>query len=320
MLSACIMDHFVQSLLIGLDVGGSSTELLAVAPNAQSEPVRLVGPGANLQRVGFEQTVAVLQELIEQALRHFPEAAILSVCAGIAGCGRVKDQELLARRLQQVLGDGGRAVQVRVVHDAEIALEAAFEGASGVVVVAGTGSVILARTLRGQIEVAGGWGYLLGDEGSGFAIARAGLQAVTHALDGGPPTRLQALLAERFQLSERDVIIHRVYQERWPLQQFAPVVLEAAREGDPVARRIVDDQVARLVEQVGWLLERLGDDVAPHMALAGGLMNESFYVACLREQLRQRWPGWSIAVQQRRPVEGALRLARNLLVAGVGLE
>jgi len=314
------MEHSAQSLLVGLDVGGSSTELLAVTPNARSAPVRLVGPGANLQRVGFEQTVAVLQELIEQALRHFPEVSTLSVCAGIAGCGRRKDQELLARRLQQVLGDGGRAVQVRVVHDAEIALEAAFEGDSGVVVVAGTGSVILARTLQGRIEVAGGWGYLLGDEGSGFAIARAGLQAVTHAIDGGPSTRLQALLVERFQLSERDAIIHRVYQERWPLQQFAPVVLEAAREGDPVARRIVDDQVARLVEQVGWLLQRLGDDVAPRMALAGGLMNEPFYVACLREQLARRWPDWSVEVQRRRPVEGALQLARRLLATGVGSE
>ena len=314
------MEHSVPSLLVGLDVGGSSTELLAVTPNARSEPVRLVGPGANLQRVGFEQTVAVLQELIEQALRHFPEVSVLSVCAGIAGCGRLKDQELLARRLQQVLGDGGRAVQVRVVHDAEIALEAAFEGGSGVVLVAGTGSVILARTLQGRIEVAGGWGYLLGDEGSGFAIARAGLQAVAHALDGGPPTRLQALLAERFQLSERDAIIHRVYQERWPLQQFAPVVLEAARTGDPVARHIVDDQVARLVEQVGWLLQRLGDDVAPRMALAGGLMNEPFYVARLREQLARRWPDWSVEVQRRRPVEGALQLARRLLATGVGSE
>ncbi len=314
------MDHSVQSLLIGLDVGGSSTELLATHANTQDAPFRLVGPGANLQRVGFEQTVAVLQELIEQALRHFPGVSVLSVCAGIAGCGRLKDQELLARRLQQVLGDGGRSVQVRVVHDAEIALEAAFGGASGVVVVAGTGSVILARTLQGRIEVAGGWGYLLGDEGSGFALARAGLQAVTHALDGGPPTRLQALLAERFQLAERDAIIHHVYQERWPLQQFAPVVLEAAREGDPVAQHIVDDQVARLVEQVGWLLQRLGDDVAPRMALAGGLMNEPFYVARLREQLARRWPDWAIKVQQRRPVEGALRLARRLLAADVGSE
>lgn len=311
------MSHFVQSLLIGLDVGGSSTELLAVPENSQTESLRLVGPGANLQRVGFEQTVAVLQELIEQALRYFPEVSMLSVCAGIAGCGRLKDQELLARRLQQVLGDGDRRVRVRVVHDAEIALEAAFEDASGVVVVAGTGSVIFARTYQGGVEVAGGWGYLLGDEGSGFAIARAGLQAVTRALDGGPPTRLRALLAERFHLSERDAIIHRVYQERWPLQEFAPIVLEAACEGDPVARHIVDDQVARLVEQAAWLLERLKGNVAPRIVLAGGLMNEPFYVAQVRELLARRWSDWSIEVQQRRPVEGALRLAQRLLATEV---
>ncbi len=314
------MDYSVPSLLIGLDVGGSSTELLALRPQAQNSPFRLVGPGANLQRVGFGQTVVVLQELIEQTLRHFPGVSVLSVCAGIAGCGRSKDQELLSRRLQQVLGDGGRTVLVRVVHDAEIALEAAFEGASGVVVVAGTGSVILARTRRGQIEVAGGWGYLLGDEGSGFAIARAGLQAVAQALDGGPDTRLRAMLAERFQLCARDAIIHRVYQERWSLQEFAPLVLEAARTGDPVAQRIVEDQITQLVAQVGWLLDRLGDTVAPRMALAGGLMNEPFYVAQLRRQLAMRWPDWSIEVQQRRPVEGALRLARRQLASGVGSE
>lgn len=298
-------------LFIGLDVGGSSTELLAESDSTQTR-VRLYGPGANLQRVGFEQTVAVLQELIEQALRHYAGAIGLSICAGIAGAGRKKDQELVARRLQQVLSDGGRNVLVRVVHDAEIALEAAFEGESGVVIIAGTGSVLLGRSRRGQIAVVGGWGYLLGDEGSGFALGRAGLQAVAHALDGGPATLLRELLAKRFGLNTRDAIIHHVYQDRWPLQEFAPVVLEAAREGDAVALRIVEDQVAQLVTQLEWLLWKL-EEVAPRVALAGGLTEEPFYVDCLRRRLQAILPHWSVAVQQRSPVEGALLLARRML-------
>ena len=76
--------------------------------------------------------------------------------------------------------------------------------------------------------------------------------------------------------------------------------------------------MARLVEQVRWLLQRLGNDVAPRMALAGGLMNEPFYVARLRDQLARRWPDWFVEVQRRRPVEGALLLARRLLAADVG--
>ncbi|CAM3214884.1 N-acetylglucosamine kinase [Rhodothermus bifroesti] len=300
-----------QQLFIGLDVGGSSTELLAESDLTQTR-VHLYGPGANLQRVGFEQTVAVLQELIEQALRHYVGAIGLFICAGIAGAGRKKDQELVARRLQQVLSDGGRSVQVRVVHDAEIALEAAFEGESGVVIIAGTGSVLLGRSLSGQIEVVGGWGYLLGDEGSGFALGRAGLQAVAHALDGGPATRLRELLAERFGLSERDAIIHHVYQDRWPVQEFAPVVLEAARAGDAVALRIVEEQVAQLVAQVDWLLWKL-EAVRPCIALAGGLTREPFYVECLCRKLQSVLPDWSVEVEQRRPVEGALLLARRML-------
>jgi N-acetylglucosamine kinase-like BadF-type ATPase len=295
-----------RSLFIGLDVGGSKTELLA-ACSSTDEPARLTGPGANAQRLGLEATAQTLTDLIQRALHHHPDCELAAVCAGIAGAGRADDQEALTQHLLRKL-DLSPAPHVQIVHDAHIALEAAFEGGSGVVVIVGTGSVVFGRTRDGQLERTGGWGYLLGDEGSGFRLGQSGLRAVAHAIDGGPDTTLRTRVAEQHGLDNRDDLIHQVYQHDWPMQDVAPLVIEAASEGDSVASRIVDRHTHQLARQVGWLVERCAE-IEPRIALLGGLTSEAPYAQALREALHDVLPGWTVEVLQRRPVVGALHLA-----------
>lgn len=295
-----------KTCYIGLDAGGSKTELCAeVVPGQRWS---LYGPGANLQRAGVEDASAVLADLVRQAAQREP-AARYAVCAGVAGAGREAEQEALAAAVRARLD--GLPVVVRVVHDAAIALEAAFAGESGVVVIAGTGSVAFARTPEGRIERAGGWGYLLGDEGSGHALAVAGLRAVCAALDGGPDTRLVEAMASRFGLDTVDRIIQRVYREAWPVQQAAPVVAEVAAGGDAVAVAIVAEQTAALAAQVGWLAARV-PEVAPRLVLLGGLTSHAAYQAALVAALRERLPRFAVQPLAEHPVVGALRLARAL--------
>ncbi len=295
-----------RSLFIGLDVGGSKTELLASCSSSDA-PLRLTGPGANAQRLGLEATAQTLATLIHRALNEHPDCQLAAVCAGIAGAGRQDDQETLTRRLLHEL-DLSPAPHVQIVHDAHIALEAAFEDGSGIVVIVGTGSVVFGRARDGSLQRTGGWGYLLGDEGSGFALGQAGLRAVAHAIDGGPDTVLRAEVAEHFDLDSRDELIHRVYQHNWPMQDAAPLVIEAAQAGDSTAQRIVDQQTHRLAQQVCWLVER-SSDMAPRIALLGGLAREASYAAAMTQALQDVLPGWSVDVLQQRPVVGALRLA-----------
>lgn len=296
------------SIYIGLDVGGSKTELLACTANG-TEDVRLTGPGANAQRLGFETTAQVLADLIQEALQQYPEGRLAAICAGIAGASHAEDQEALSQCLLHAL-DVAHAPHIHVVHDAQIALEAAFEAESGVVVIVGTGSVVFARTRTGDLQRTGGWGYILGDEGSGFALGQSGLRAVADAIDGGPQTVLRRWVAERHGLDSRGRLIHEVYQHNWPVQDIAPLVIEAGEAGDAVATRIIDEQTTLLAHQVDWLIDRC-DDLEPRIALMGGLMREAHYARALRQTLQTRLPEWSIQTMDRRPVVGALRLARR---------
>ena len=300
----------VHHLAVGLDAGGSKTQLIAEWEGA-SERIDRRGPAANPTHVGRDQSAQVLSALVKEATASRGRIDRLAVCAGVAGAGRPDEQQALADRLRRKLGDDARSVSVEVVHDACIALDAAFDAESGLVVIAGTGSVVLARTRAGTAHRVGGWGHLLGDPGSGYAVGQAGLQAVAEAFDGGADTSLRPRIAEEYGVDERAALIQWVYQDRPPLQDVAPLVIEAAADGDAVATDILTSQVAELVRQVEWLLGET-DDVAPRIALLGGMLQNEHYAAALRRALADRVPDWSVEGLQREPVIGALRRARRL--------
>ncbi len=299
-------------LHVGLDAGGTTTRLLARAPGARDD-LALQGLGANPSRVGMEEAAQRLGALLREALRRRPEARLAAVCAGVAGAGSEAHRQALETYLAELL-DAEAPEHLHVVHDAAIALEAAFGEGSGVVVIAGTGPVVFARSRAGAVRRAGGWGYLLGDEGSGFALGRAGLQAVAHALDGGPPTHLRALFAGRHELAAREAILHRLYQTDWPLQDAAALVLGGAAAGDAIARRLLDEQTTALARQAAWLAQQ-GAATEPRIALFGGLTGHETYVRALRRALRQKLPDWPAAPASKAPVEGALHLALRLAPA-----
>jgi len=294
---------------VGLDAGGTATRLLAECEKCAAR-INRRGPAANPQRGGIDQAARALATLVGDALQSHRPIDHLSVCAGVAGAGRPAEQEALADRLRRSFANEARSVRVQVVHDAAIALDAAFGAGSGLVIIAGTGSVVLGRTRKGTTRRAGGWGYLLGDAGSGYAVGRAGLRAVAEAFDGGADTTLRTRVHEQYDIDGREALIHRVYQDDLPLQSVAPLVIEAAAEGDPVAADILTSQAEQLTQQVGWLLEET-DDIAPRIALLGGTLQNTHYTQVLRRALHDRVPDWSVEVLREEPVLGALRRARR---------
>ncbi len=295
-----------ELLYIGLDAGATKTELLACV-SLERDRLSLSGPAANPQRLGFDDSARILARLIQEAIQMRPVAALQAVCAGVAGAGRSEDQQTLELKIRQILGALAPPV-ISVVHDGEIALEAAFPGDSGVIVIAGTGSVVLARSVDGAMLRAGGWGYLLGDEGSGYILGLNGLRAVAHALDGGPSTQLQDLLASRFNIKAADELIHHVYREQWAVQRMGPIVVEAALEGDSIAQAILTQQTRSLAEQVVWLLQRCGN-IKPQIALMGGMTRAVHYRETLEQALLEVLPDWRVQSTPHQPVVGAWRLA-----------
>lgn len=307
-----------SSLLLGLDVGGSTTHLRGEyvdddgSPPPANRSVRIDrrGPGANPNRVGRAPAVRTLTDLVTDALSSGPSPDRIVLCAGVSGAGRTDAQDALANALQTALSDPTRTVRVEVVHDGRIALDAAYNTESGVVVIAGTGSLVLARTEDGTLHRAGGWGPRLGDPGSGHALGRAGLAAVAAAFDGGPETHLQARLRNAFDIEDRDHLLHALYRGEIDLAAIAPLVIDAAREDDAVATALLTEATNALATQVSWIA-RHDNSIAPRVTLVGGLIEHSVYTNALRRALDNHVPAWSVAPLDAAPVSGALRRARR---------
>ena len=199
--------------------------------------------------------------------------------------------------------------------DSRIALEGAFGGGHGAIVIAGTGSNVLGKDRAGRLHSAGGWGRILGDEGSGYDIGLRALKAVVAEIDGRTgPTAIGRVLGERFGLSTRERLIAAVHREQFPVASLAPAILGLAEAGDPAATDILHSAAAQLADQARVVLQRLGAE--PRAAFIGGLVSQrTSYSDILSRTLHALVPGLSIIPPMHPPVEGALMLALSRMEA-----
>jgi len=242
--------------VLGIDAGGTKTVcLLADADGRVRSSAR--GPGANLQALGELEVEKVLHEVMESVLaqERTPPAAI---CLGIAGVDRPHDNAIIGGIMRRI----GHKAPVLVVNDALVALVAgAGDDGPGIVLIAGTGSICYGRNEDGRAARAGGWGYILGDEGSGWWIGREALSAVMRAGDGrGPATLLTAGVLEHFAFDQVSDLVHEVYfrdTRRRAVAGLSGIVQGAVDDGDVVARQILSDAADELVLAVRSVATRL---------------------------------------------------------------
>src|SRR3954468_9817621 len=230
------MLHFSTSLMthvLGIDAGGTKTVCL-LADEGGSIVAEARGGGANLQAAGELEVEKVLHRVMEEALgdRAVVPAAI---CLGIAGVDRPDDSAVVSAIMRRI----GYKARIVVVNDALVALEAGAPGQPGIVVISGTGSISYGRNAQGEAARAGGWGYVLGDEGSGYWIGRAALRAVLRQADRrGPVTVLTELLLNHFEVAAPSELIHQVYNKDLKptaIAALASCVQAAFSQGDAVA-------------------------------------------------------------------------------------
>ncbi len=229
---------------------------------------------------------------------------------GLAGAGNSAVQERLSEALTKVLQDRRLPVpKFRFETDARIALEGAFRGGPGIIVIAGTGSAVLGKLPDGAVRLVGGWGRTIGDEGSGYYVGLEAARAVARTIDGrDAPGSLQRVLAESG-LTSRERLVNAVYQEGFPLPSLAPSVMKAAEAGDGAALAIFRRGAALLAEQVAVRLPRIG------VVFVGGLIDhESVYAGILREAILALSPAVEVHAPRDGPATGAVLLARELLV------
>jgi N-acetylglucosamine kinase-like BadF-type ATPase len=273
----------MSRIILGVDAGGSKTAVI-VARDAEII-ARSTGPGAKMRSGRGITCATAIAEVSRRALATAGLSRGAIIVAGVAGAGREAEKE----ELRQALRTEDVAERVVVVSDTEIALAAAFADGPGIVVTAGTGSMGVARDPFGRTHRAGGYGWQMGDEGSGYAIGRAALGAVGRAADDrSPKTELTPLLLTATRSDTLDALV------RWAaaagpaeVAGLAPAVFEGAHQGDTVAAGIMDYAARELAVLVHTLLAHFGADerLAVEVATNGGLL---FHDGPLYRMLRTR--------------------------------
>jgi N-acetylglucosamine kinase-like BadF-type ATPase len=302
--------------VIGIDAGGTKTVCLLADEQGQILS-RARGPGANLQAVGELQVEKVLHDVMQQAIgdRDIVPAAI---CLGIAGVDRPNDAAVV-RGIMKRIGAHARTV---IVNDALIALETGAPGQAGIVIISGTGSIAYGRNAAGEAARAGGWGYVLGDEGSGYWIGRSALRAVLRAADHrGPRTMLTGMLLDHFNVTQPQLLLHEIYHHHLKpaaIGALASCVHDAFNQGDAAAAGILRgaaDELEGSALSVARRLELTGE--AFTFVLSGGIFRA---VPWLPEELSRRLPSTAphstTMLLDREPAEGAVTLALQEATGG----
>lgn len=311
----------MSDYFLGVDGGQSSTIAVIGDDRGQIAGWASAGPCNHVAAPeGRAKFLRVMGECCSQAAAradldtqkpHFKAA-----CLGMSG-GPDDKAELLGELI-----DAERLV---VTHDAKIAWAGAMEGEPGIVVIAGTGSIAYGENAHGESARAGGWGYLYGDEGGGFDIARQALRAALREYEGwGPHTALTPALAELTGAVNANEALHRLYTAEWPRARVAGLAITVDRiasEGDPVAVEILRAAAQQLAMLAASVRRQLWNEdpihISPiHLSWIGGVFQSQILLERFRA-LALLDGNTEAAPPRRSPAAGALLLAYR--VAGLPL-
>ena len=300
-----------MNYIIGVDGGGTKT-LALLADLDGNVLARGLSGSSNYNAVGFETACLALADAINSSKKNIPDE-ISALCLGLAGVGRSEDIE----RFQTWAQNKFPRTIVKVVNDADILLAASSSTGPAIALVCGTGSIIYGRTITGELIRAGGWGYLFGDEGSGYSIGAAALRAVMQAYDGrGTSTLLTQLILEKRGLNTPPDLIRSIYgadSPRLEVASLSELVEQAASQNDALAISILDEAAQALVKSIKAVYPKLGSATFLLIISGGTILNGKY----LQTAFRSICDAYNLKITSIRlvnePVEGALTLARKLL-------
>ncbi len=314
---------------LGVDGGGTKTELAAISEDGvllYRSTGASTNPHAVTEAGAIRELLALLESLVDaDALRGMEPAGL---CLGLSGVDLPAERRAFEEALRTFLSDRlGLDVPFSLLSEAEISLMAAVGRPFGLLAVSGTGSIVYGVEPDGTRHRAGGWGHLLGDEGSGYAIGLRALKAVMSAYDGAKPaTAMTPALLASLSLREPPELKSYIYRPeiaKADIASFAKLAIDACEAGDAVAAGIVRGEAEALASTAGALLDRRLYFLAEPVAFAGSVFRASpSFRDAFRRALAVRHPGVRFAEDAAggaaapTPAEGAAKLARSLYSSG----
>ena len=305
-----------QGYVVGVDAGGTKTVAWLAEATAEVSNVPIAigssGPG-NIRSVGFETATNNIRSAVDEAINELP-LPVRTLCICAAGAGRESDQ----MRLREWAESLQIASRIVVTSDVEAVLASASTDQVGVALIAGTGSLAWGRNAAGETHRTGGWGHILGDEGSAYDIARSALQSASQMADRRlTETLLLETMLRALKLRDAGELVSAIYEMGQPKQEIAklaPNVFACAAEGDIIAKTIIDgaaDCLGRMAATVADRLNLSGDYI---LAMTGGVL---FYQNKFRQRLMNDLrPSGANAVLVEHPVFGAVRIAQAVPESG----
>jgi N-acetylglucosamine kinase-like BadF-type ATPase len=302
-----------QSHYLAVDAGGTKADLIlatddTVLARVQVGSIKILNTPPDEAEANFASALEQLERATGVLARH-----LTRTCIGTSGFSVPSVLEWL--RKQHEMRAGGELI---LCGDEEIALDAAFHGGRGVLALAGTGSNVIGRTADARRVRAGGWGPVLGDEGSGHWIGLRAVRAIFHSIDERRSTMLQDAILDAWQLESLQQLIQlgnsadlRIFAE------LTPVVVRCADTNDEVALKVLESagsELARLIELVVRQMQEMEAESAalPEVALAGSILRSIPAVrTSMGDALHRVWPEIVVHTQSVDPVMGALWRARH---------
>jgi glucosamine kinase len=298
---------------VALDGGGTKTECWV--GDAKSVLGRASGPTVKIMNAGEAVATERLREVVREALAaaNVEGDTIARTCFGLAGTSSTE----VRRWAEETLG-GVVSGEVVITGDEEIALDAAFQGGPGVLVIAGTGSHVTGRCKDGERVSAGGWGPVLGDEGSGNWIGLEAIRAGLRAKDRGIETQLLRDIEQAWDVTDLGELVAQANgRERPAFGELAEVVARCAENGDALAQGVLDRAGVELADQVSLVISKMrakgcAADEVLRIAFVGSVLGKNPRVLrSMEEHLQAAAPEIVVDAAPVEALEGALWRARR---------
>lgn len=291
---------------IGIDGGGTKTSVVVRSQTENSWEFSVGAFNPNGQNRG--QTINTLEQIVNQLKeRLYLPNQCLGIGVGCAGISNPDVTVFLKEQFQRL----GFYCRILFFGDQESALASVFSDGCGMILISGTGSVCFGRSKEGKTVRAGGWGHLIDDGGSGYAIAKDMFQAVVKAADKrAEPTILTQRLFQALHIEDIGGLIQYIYDSNRSKREIASLALlvaYAAEEGDVTALKIEKKAAQELYELVSCVISRMKNET--RLAFAGSvLLNNKRIQKELTEKIRNNYPKIEIFTAEKSAAWGALAL------------
>lgn len=300
--------------LIGIDGGGTKTKLKISDENGNAVCENIGGP-ANINSIGIDGVRNNLFNLIAASIKKLGISLneCSTICIGTAGVDRPADKKII----ENIISGIGFSGKIIVTNDAEIALYGGLLRYDGIIIISGTGSICYGRNNVGESYRCGGWGHIIGDEGSGYDIGVKALKAAVRSYDGrDEKTLLLDLILKSLKINSTDELIKFVYRSgkgKKEISELAKVVNYAYLSGDKTSERILNESAYELFLCADAVINKLGfSNEHAYLTYSGStIINCNYLFNRFSSLLNQNYPQIEIVPMKNDSAYGAILLAKK---------